>query len=102
MGAEEFEVKCGLGGEFEPPSDGWPLCDTVNPNMCSVFPTDVPAIVEIVKKEPQLPGGKIYYKCKEEGFITNLGPLVEVKAYQNLQGAGKSVTKENFQKIFCY
>ena len=59
------------------PAEGWPLCDSVTPKRCDKFP-DAPDIVELVNEDPQLPGGKIFYKCKEEGFISNIGPLVEV------------------------
>lgn len=76
--AKKFKIQCGYGGFFKPPSDGWPLCDSVEPEKCSDYPQNVPDIVEIVKEEPQLPGGKIYYKCKEEGFVTNIGDLAAV------------------------
>ena len=77
--AKKFKIQCGFGGFFKPPPDGWPLCDSTEPEKCSDYPQNVPEIVEIVKEEPQLPGGKIYYKCKEEGFVTNIGDLAAVR-----------------------
>jgi hypothetical protein len=70
-GEDFFEVQCGLGGVFEPPT-GWPLCNSITPQKCDLYP-EPPDIVELVAEEPQLPGGKIRYKCKEEGFSSNLG-----------------------------
>ena len=35
-------------------------------------------IIEIMNPDAQLPGGKIYYKCKQEGFISNIGKFVEI------------------------
>ena len=78
MGEKFFQVQCVLGGVFQLPDDGWPLCDSPSPQKCEDYP-EPPEIVELVNRDPQLPGGKVFYKCKEEGFISNIGPLVEVK-----------------------
>ena len=76
-----FHVQCALGGLFDLSAEGWPLCDRQTPKKCTDFP-ELPEthseIVELINPDPQLPGGKLYYKCKQEGFISNIGKLVEV------------------------
>ena len=57
------------------------MCDSLTPQKCSDFPTLTPnqtEIIEIMNPDAQLPGGKIYYKCKQEGFISNIGKLIEI------------------------
>ena len=84
LSTTKFKIQCGYGGYFKPPPDGWPLCDSQDPKKCSDYPQKVPDFVEIVEEEPQLPGGKIYYKCKEEGFVTNIGDLAAVECVKHL------------------
>jgi hypothetical protein len=81
--AEKFyEVECGLGGLFQvSATKGWPLCDSLTPEKCNDFPKLTPnqsEIIEIMNPDAQLPGGKIYYKCKQEGFISNIGKYIEI------------------------
>ena len=79
-----FHVQCALGGLFNLSAEGWPLCDRQTPKKCTVFPRfpdlteNHTKIVELINPDPQLPGGKLYYKCKQEGFISNIGKFVEV------------------------
>ena len=70
MNSQVFEVTCGLGGTFLPPEihpekikrnylNGWPLCDRATPAKCSNYqPANAEQlqIVELIKKEDQLPG----------------------------------------------
>ena len=94
LSATKFKIQCGYGGYFKPPPDGWPLCDSLQPEKCSDYPAQVPDFVEIVKEEAQLPGGKIYYKCKEEGFVTNIGDLRRIN--DNINPIFISRTNHNF------
>ena len=82
-----FEVECGLGGNFKLTDEGWPLCDSKTPKKCTEFLSlteshgEMPPleeIIEIINSDPQLPGGKVYYKCKQEGFISNIGKPIEI------------------------
>ena len=82
-----FEVECGLGGNFKLTNEGWPLCDSKTPKKCTEFLSlteshgEMPPleeIIEIINSDPQLPGGKVYYKCKQEGFISNIGKPIEI------------------------
>ena len=88
MGVPFFEVTCGLGGTFLPPENGWPLCDNPTPQECSNFPTPPDLVEPAWPLKPQLPTGKIYYKCREEGYISNLDEsgLVEVECKKQLVG----------------
>ena len=75
MNSQVFEVTCGLGGTFLPPEihpekikrnylNGWPLCDRATPAKCSNYqPANAEQlqIVELIKKEDQLPGMSLFY-----------------------------------------
>ncbi len=88
-----FDVTCGSGG-FWDSVEQWPFCDDASPATCNDFlsPLD---IIELVAAEPQLPGGKIKYKCKEEGFISNLGEYIEVECVMNVIDRSRSFKQPN-------
>ena len=98
--ADTFQVQCGYGGTFAVPPEGWPLCDSVAPLKCENYP-EPPEIVELVNSHPQLPGGKIFYRCKEEGFITNIGPLVEVECVKYLNGTVDFQLPNGWKNLKC-
>ena len=55
----------------------WPTCDKKSLPMCKDFPKP-PDPIDIIKEEPQLPGGAIYYRCKQGGKTSSLGFKIEV------------------------
>lgn len=99
-GTTEFKVQCGLGGQFQLPSDGWPICDDEKPETCENYP-EPPDIIEFVKKMPQYAGGKILYKCKEPGFISNIGDMIEVTCERNLDGTLDFVLPNGWNNLKC-
>ena len=59
----------------------WPKCDAKKLPMCTDFPQPADNVpIGIIKAEPQLPGGSIYYRCKKGGQISTLGFEIEVSA----------------------
>ena len=86
MNSQVFEVTCGLGGTFLPPEihpekikrnylNGWPLCDRATPAKCSDYPSESDSseqlkIVELIKKEDQLPGMRLFYTSFYKRYIS--------------------------------